>query len=126
MVTVITVILFVVCFVLLIVYLFPLAVVEGNSMLPTYNMGDILLCARIHRKNRDYRPGEIIVFRAPYEDEKYFVIKRVSFSVKQDNTNYLFVLGDNPKESYDSRMYGLINCKCVVAKVLFTVKRCTK
>lgn len=125
MVSVITVILAVVCFVLLIVYSFPLAVVEGDSMYPTFHEGDILLCRRLFiKRRRSYSPGEILVFEAPYEDEKYFVIKRVSFFVEQGNTKYLYFLGDNPKHSYDSRMYGLVDCKVVVATVLFRIKRC--
>lgn len=125
--TVVTAILVVVCFVLLIVYSFPLAVVDGDSMYPTFYHGDILLCRRVFiKRRRSYSPGEILVFEAPYEDEKYFVIKRVSFFIEQDNTKYLYFLGDNQSKSYDSRMYGLVDCKEVVATVLFRIKRCKK
>ena len=125
--TVVTAIMVVVCFVLLIVYSFPLAVVDGDSMYPTLYHGDILLCRRVFiKRRRSYSPGEILVFEAPYEDEKYFVIKRVSFFIEQDNTKYLYFLGDNPSKSYDSRMYGLVDCKEVVATVLFRIKRCKK
>ena len=125
MLEVVMALLAVACFVLLIVYSFPLAVVDGDSMYPTFHQGDILLCRRVFMKRkRSYSPGEILVFEAPYEDEKYFVIKRVSFFVEQGNTKYLYFLGDNPKHSYDSRMYGLVDCNAVVATVLFRLKRC--
>ena len=125
LVEIITALLVVVLIVLLIVYSFPLAVVDGDSMYPTFKNGDILLCRRVFMsKRRHYSPGEILVFEAPYEDEKYLVIKRVSFFVEQKGTKYLYFLGDNPNKSYDSRMYGLLDSKVVVATVLFRIKRC--
>lgn len=123
--TVITIILAIVFLVLLVAYLFPLAVVVGQSMEPTYHEGDILLCRRVvFKRSHSYYSNEVYAFKAPYEDEeKYFVIKRVSYCVRTNNKKYLCMLGDNPIESYDSRMYGLVESKYVVAKILIRIKR---
>lgn len=116
-------VLFILCVVL--VFLFPFAVVCGNSMYPTFREGDVLLCRRLlFNKKQRYSVGDIVVFRAPYEESKYLVIKRVSFFVQDSGSTYMYVLGDNSKDSYDSRNYGLVNCNAVVAKVMFRAKRC--
>lgn len=111
-------------------YLFPLAYVSGNSMLPTYHEGQVLLCRRVLKK-RSFRPksGSVYVFKAPYDSEKNrLVIKRVHFTVEghtphSKSTYYCQLLGDNPKESYDSRQYGLVDTSLVVAKVITKVTR---
>lgn len=123
--TVITIILTAVFLVALVAYMFPLAVVVGQSMEPTYHERDILLCRRVVFKNlHNYYSSEVYVFKAPYEDEeKYFVIKRVSYCISETRTKHLCMLGDNPSESYDSRMYGLVPSNNVVAKVLFRIKK---
>lgn len=124
---ILTVVLALITIVLFIVYMFPLAVVDGDSMYPTFKDGDLLLCRRIlRRKGRNYSPGEVLVFNAPYEEGDYFVIKRLSFFIEQNGIKYLFMLGDNPSKSYDSRMYGLLDSKVVTAKVIFRLKRCCK
>lgn len=108
-------------------YLFPLAYVSGNSMLPTYHEGQVLLCRRVLKKHK-FRPkdGSVYVFKAPYDSEKKrLVIKRVHFTVSRDSHSkyYCQLLGDNPKESYDSRQYGLVDASLVVAKVIMKVTR---
>ena len=109
----------------ILVYLFPLANVVGNSMLPTYHEREILLCRRVLNKHtHNYKDGEVYVFRAPYDDEEVrFIIKRASFFIEQDGVMYAYLLGDNPSESYDSRQYGLVSCNYAVAKVLRVIKK---
>lgn len=106
-------------------YLFPTALVFGESMLPTYHERQILLCRRVLLK-QNFLPkeGKVYVFKAPYDDEhERLVIKRVSLVVKTREGVYCQLLGDNPEKSYDSRMYGLVKTDEVVAKVILTLTR---
>lgn len=123
--TVVITLAFILFIVVVIAYLFPLAVVYGNSMLPTYHEGEILLCRRVLiKKLHNYHDGDVYVCKAPYSDEEVrLIIKRVSFIVEDGaKQKYLYLLGDNPPESHDSRQYGVIHCNSVVAKVLFKIK----
>lgn len=106
-------------------YIFPLATVYGNSMLPTYHEGQILLCRRVLlKKHHKIQTGGVYVLKAPYtDDEVRLIIKRVSFFVHTERGREIYVLGDNPKDSLDSRMYGTINEKNVVAKVITCIMR---
>lgn len=103
-------------------YIFPFAVINGQSMEPTFFEGDIILCRRVFfKKRRKYSDNEIYVFKAPYKYDEYYVIKRVSFSVVERGTPYLYMLGDNSSVSYDSRNYGMVDCKHVMGIVLFRI-----
>lgn len=99
----------------LLIYAFPLIQVCGESMLPTYRDGDIVLGCRLFTLTRK----SVYVYRPPV-GEKY-VIKRLT--QVSSTTNKLFFEGDNPDYSYDSRMYGYISRDKVVAKCIFTIYR---
>lgn len=121
----VTVLLLLTFLVLVLCVMFPLAVVIGKSMLPTYKEGEILLCRRIiFKKSHKYNSGDVYILRTPYADEDVdFIIKRVSFTYKDERDTLLYICGDNPKESYDSRMYGSVSSSLVIAKVLFILKK---
>lgn len=97
------------------VYAFPLIEVCGESMLPTYKDGDIVLGCRLFTLTRN----SVYVFRPPV-GEKY-VIKRLT--QVSSTTHKLFFEGDNSDHSYDSRMYGYISQDKVVAKCLLIIHR---
>ena len=101
-------------------FMFPFVEVVGLSMFPTYNDKDILLSRRVlFKKLHKYKPGEVYVFKAPYEDDDArFIIKRVSFLYSANRSVKLYMLGDNSSNSYDSRYYGAVDCNFVVSKVL--------
>lgn len=107
-------------------YLFPFAKVFGESMLPTLHEGQVLLCKRLFPKENGLDKidkNAIYVFKAPYDEENRLVIKRACDSVRVNGITYVQFLGDNPEKSYDSRMYGFVHSKNVVAKVLITLTR---
>lgn len=101
-------------------YMYPKATVVGNSMLPTYSEGQVLLCRRvILKRSHNIEEGGVYVFKAPYKDDNYLIVKRVSFVIEsEDRGREVYLLGDNPRESYDSRNYGLVPFNYVIAKVL--------
>ena len=99
----------------ILLYIFPIIEVCGESMNPTFNDGDIILGCRLYSLN----VNSVYVFHPPV-GEKY-VIKRLT--QVSSTTNKLFFEGDNSDCSYDSRMYGYISRDKVVAKYIFTIYR---
>lgn len=78
--------------------------VVGNSMLPYLKQGNIV----IGISKNTYKVGDIVIAKIASKD----VIKRV-LSIKNDNFD---IRGDNIKASTDSRNYGLIDKKSIIAK----------
>ena len=85
--------------------------VNGRSMLPTFVEGDNLWSVRSYLCK--IRVGDVVVAK-PYKCNNKLVIKRVH-SIKN---GYYYLLGDNADESYDSRNYGWVSKKEIVAKVM--------
>ena len=85
--------------------------VNGRSMLPTLVEGDKLWSVRSYLCR--VRVGDVVVAK-PYSCNDRLVIKRVH---RIDN-GYYYLLGDNAGESYDSRNYGWVSKKEIVAKVM--------
>ena len=84
--------------------------VEGNSMMPNLNDGDVVLV----KPTRRARVGDVVLAKHPYI-QSVKVLKRVSGINEQDR----FVLtGDNPDESTDSRTFGSINSADILGKVI--------
>ena len=105
-----------VCLVLaMLIFLFPVIQVCGDSMFPTFNDGDIIIGCRLF----SLTPKNIYIYRPPI-GQKY-VIKRLNRV--SPVTGNLFFEGDNKDCSYDSRMYGYVNREQVVAKYIFTIYR---
>jgi signal peptidase I len=96
-------------------WMFPLIVVNGISMNPTYSDGEYLLGIRKIRKKPDsFKINEIYVYQPPGGDKRY-VIKRL---IEITSFGLIFA-GDNRDNSYDSRHYGYVNPNKVVAKVIY-------
>lgn len=100
---------------LLLKYLFPVAQVEGDSMLPTYREGEYLICRRVFFKKKcKVNKIYVIHLRDDENGKPYYVIKRLN---KVFRGGYYWFLGDNADVSYDSRHYGSIESKRVIAEV---------
>jgi nickel-type superoxide dismutase maturation protease len=88
-----------------------IAVVSGTSMQPHLYAGD---CVVIHRGNRA-RAGDVVLVRRPDRGE-LLVVKRVR-DVLSDGR--LWLAGDNPAESDDSRVFGAVPAEAVEGRVIW-------
>lgn len=92
--------------------------VSGRSMYPTLVDGEKLWSVRTYLVPVEI--GDIVVAKPyaladdPSLDYNRLVIKRVH----RAENGYYYLLGDNPDESYDSRNYGWVSKKEIVAKVM--------
>lgn len=115
---------FIIALIILGVYLicnFPLVLVEGRSMLPTFQDGSLLLATRLFNID-NAKIGEIYVYsRINEEGEEILVVKRLTRI--HDNKRFFFFEGDNPVESYDSNNYGFIDAEQIIARVLCQIKK---
>ena len=90
--------------------LFGKAVVRGLSMAPNLGYGDEVVI----RYTDDIAVGDVIVFRRDRQND----IKRVE-SISEEG---IFVVGDNPMSSLDSRNFGHIKPEQVVGKAIYRWK----
>ena len=83
--------------------------IEGDSMFPAFESGDEILVNRLSYLLCKPRIRDVIVLK-----KNKFIIKRIA---KINNRKY-FVVGDNKKESTDSRDFGWISKKEILGKVI--------
>ncbi len=82
--------------------------VQGHSMVPTLPPGTVIFGWRWFTR---LHPNRVVVFcRADRE-----IVKRIQY-IENDS---LFVIGDHPETSTDSRQYGTINQETVTAVVMW-------
>lgn len=80
--------------------------VEGLSMAPSYGHGKVVVGWRLGRP----KVGDVVIVR----HHRLEIIKRVD-KIEDDK---VFVLGDNPDESTDSRQFGWLPLKAILAVVI--------
>jgi signal peptidase I len=108
-------------------FLFDFMITEGPSMAPAIKSGAVLVVVRLAY---GFRPpgakgyllrwskpkaGDVVVFLTPVGDT---AVKRCG---AWDGEDTFFALGDNNRESYDSRFYGPVPVDRILGKV-FGVK----
>lgn len=100
-------------------YLFPIICVEGDSMSPTLKSGSKYIGRRIFAKDK-CKIGHIYVFNPPHkvEEEGAFVVKRLVDVLYTDKTTWYYFEGDNKEVSFDSRYYGYVDCREVIAELI--------
>lgn len=81
--------------------------VEGNSMAPTLEAGQLV----IGRRTNDLRPGDIVIVSHDGIEK----IKRI----ERQQGDLIYLLGDNATASTDSRDFGWVQAKAIVAKVVW-------
>jgi nickel-type superoxide dismutase maturation protease len=81
--------------------------VVGTSMAPMLKPGQLILATPLRRR---LRPGQVVVLRKNNRE----LIKRIE-RVEFDK---VFVIGDNPDASTDSRQFGWLDSSTVVARVI--------
>jgi len=94
-------------------------VVHGSSMEPTFAAGDRVIVDLWTYRHRPPRPGEIVLVGGARPDSPT-IVKRVSVpptGALRDGRS-LWVLGDNPAVSADSRQLGGIPTERVVGRVV--------
>jgi nickel-type superoxide dismutase maturation protease len=84
--------------------------IVGNSMLPGFLPGDIVVGVRVLRRHR-LRPGQVVIINHGGREK----VKRIA----EINGDELYVLGDNPQASTDSRHFGWISLSDVKARVIW-------
>lgn len=105
-------------------FLFDFMITDGHSMMPAIKTGTVLVVVRTaygfrlpwsaHYLCRWAKPkeGDVVVFVTPRGDT---AVKRCGFLIGEDA---FFALGDNGRESYDSRFYGPVPMDRIIGKVM--------
>ena len=88
--------------------------VEGDSMAPRLNSGDVVLVD----PKAPIEPGDVVLARHPFRSSVR-ILKRL-ISVEPDGRLYLE--GDNPEESTDSRNFGTVSSADLLGKVIARLK----
>lgn len=81
-------------------------------MFPTIRAGDSLLIDEHHYVHQCPKIDDIVLFRDPRNFER-ILVKRI---VRLDQ-EYVFLQGDNPLESTDSRHFGALHSSKIIARV---------
>jgi len=116
-------------------YVLEVTMCVGPSMLPTFNAsGDIVLLERFSPRMAKLQRGDIVVARSP-TNAKQTVCKRIKAMEGDEVTvnnlfkdkmiqvpkGFLWLEGDNPNNSTDSRHYGPIPTALVTGRVFAKV-----
>ena len=92
--------------------------VEGASMQPTYFHGEHVIVDRRAYRRRPPAPGDVVVLHDPEEPERHLVKRVVTPPPDASRPrDAVYVLGDNPEDSRDSRDFGPVPVALIVGRV---------
>lgn len=83
-------------------------------MEPSLSSGQLLVIVKLFQS---LKKGEIVVLKDPRT--RCLLVKRI----QEINNNTYYVVGDNKKESTDSRDFGWITRKDIIGKVIYVVRQ---
>src|ERR1700761_405290 len=81
--------------------------VEGDSMAPTLTAGQLV----VGRHTRELKPGDVVIVSHDGLEK----IKRI----ERQQGDLIYLLGDNAGASTDSRDFGWVQAKTIIAKVVW-------
>jgi len=81
--------------------------VEGDSMAPALKAGQLV----VGRQTRDLKPGDVVIVSHNGQEK----IKRI----EKQQGDLIYLLGDNASASTDSRDFGWLSAKHIIAKVVW-------
>jgi len=84
-------------------------------MEPTYKQGDILFARKLYVFSP--KTGDCVIVKVPFYNQLF--VKRI---YRIQNGTF-FVIGDNPQASTDSRDFGWIERKYILAVVFYKVAK---
>ncbi len=92
--------------------------VDGQSMAPTYQAGDIIIYRPIERENNlILTEGDVVVLKHPIKNN-LLIIKRINKIISP----WLELRGDNAEISSDSRQFGMVNSNQLCGIVEYSLK----
>jgi nickel-type superoxide dismutase maturation protease len=85
--------------------------VVGHSMEPVIQNDETVLVSRFFYWFKKPSVGDIVAFR----ETGKILIKRITKAYKEE----YFLAGDNQKDSFDSRKFGLVSRRKILGKVIY-------
>jgi phage repressor protein C with HTH and peptisase S24 domain len=86
---------------------FVIRQVQGDSMAPALTAGQLV----IGRQTRELRPGDVVIVSHNGLEK----IKRI----EKQQGDLIYLLGDNSAASTDSRSFGWVQAKTILAKIIW-------
>lgn len=108
---------FIVILALILLYIFPIIQIVGDSMFPTYKNGETYITIRLFNAD-NLKKGDVVLCKAPYEENKHIIKRITEIQYVGNKAVRVFLVGDNKNHSYDSRNYGYVPVQFIVSKLL--------
>jgi signal peptidase I len=91
--------------------------VTGSSLYPAYQDGDFVIVSKIPILLSGLKPGDVVVYQHPGQGRRIKIVDHL-----EDGGQSVFVFGLHP-DSHDSRSFGAIPSKLIVAKVIGHIRK---
>lgn len=97
--------------------------ISGDSMAPTFQDGDLLFLDTKAYQRTEPAARDIVVIRHPFHKDMLLIKRVVAFAQEGKRAEKVFVVGDNPCASTDSRTFGAVPLDSVQGKIAGIWKR---